>query len=210
MSSAREKAAEHFWNWGIPQLEVRLALDPSQAAQGLSTGEAARRRAQHGPNEAVVMGRSSLLMQLAARFKNPLIIILLAASAMSALSGEVASFVIIVVVVLLGVGLDFVQEVRAERTAAALRGQVAVRSRVRRDGKECIVPAVELVPGDVVSLRAGDRIPADGRLLEARDFFPIRRCSPASPTPSRSTQASWPAKRSSPALRPTRYFWAAP
>jgi len=171
MSSAREKAAEHFWNWGIPQLEVRLALDPSQAAQGLSTGEAARRRAQHGLNEAVVMGRSSLLMQLAARFKNPLIIILLAASAMSALSGEVASFVIIVVAVLLGVGLDFVQEVRAERTAAALRGQVAVRSRVRRDGKECIVPAVELVPGDVVSLRAGDRIPADVRLLEARDFF---------------------------------------
>lgn len=170
-SASETKTPALFWNGPLPNLAAQLALAPDQAAAGLSSDEAARRRTIHGPNEAVTLERAPLIWQFLARFKNPLIIILLVASAMSALSGDVASFVIVTVVVLLGVGLDFVQEVRAERAAAALRGQVSSRALVRRDGEETSVPTQELVPGDVILLRAGDRVPADGRLLQARDFF---------------------------------------
>ena len=166
-----ESGRAAFWNLPLHEIASELARDLDKISQGLANDEAGQRLARFGTNDAVVGTRTPLVLQLAARFRNPLILILLAASALSALSGEVTSFIIIFAVVLLGVGLDFLQEVRAERTAAALREQVTVRARVLRDGAEIFVPASELVPGDVVLVRAGDRIPADGRLLQARDFF---------------------------------------
>jgi len=97
--------------------------------------------------------------------------VLLAASAVSALTGEITGFVIIWAIVLLSVTLDFVQEYRAGRAAEQLKKAVAVRATVLRDGHSQELPIAELVPGDVVLLAAGDLIPADCRLLEAKDFF---------------------------------------
>lgn len=106
-----------------------------------------------------------------ARFKNPLVILLLVASSVSALTGELTNFFIIAVMVLFSVTLDFVQEHRAGKAAASLRQSVSVRARVERDGKPVEIAVTEVVPGDLVVLSAGDMIPADGRVVEADDFF---------------------------------------
>ena len=111
------------------------------------------------------------MRQYLSRFRNPLVIILLVASAISASTGEVTNFLIISCIVLLSVTLDFVQEYRANAAAEKLRQSVAVRTRVLRDGKSQEIAVSEVVPGDVAELAAGDLIPADARVLEARDFF---------------------------------------
>ena len=110
-------------------------------------------------------------MRFLGRFRNPLVIILLLASALSAATGDVASFIIVFVIVLLSVVMDFVQESRAQNAVDALQEQVALRAQVLRDARETTLLVRQLVPGDVVRLAAGDLVPADGRLLEAHDFF---------------------------------------
>ena len=138
---------------------------------GLSGAEAKARLARFGANSFRERQARSLLLQYLSRFKNPLVIILLVASAVSAFSGEVTNFLIISFIVLLSVTLDFVQEYRANAAAKKLRQSVSVRATVLRDGKPLEVPVTGVVPGDVVLLSAGDLIPADGRVLEAHDFF---------------------------------------
>lgn len=138
---------------------------------GLSAGEAKARLARFGPNLFRDRQQRSLLRQYLRRFRNPLVIILLVASAISAFTGELTNFLIISCIVLLSVTLDFVQEYRANAAAEKLRQSVAVRTRVLRDGKSLELPVTEVVPGDVAELAAGDLIPADARVLEARDFF---------------------------------------
>ena len=105
------------------------------------------------------------------RLANPLILILLFASGLSAWTGEVTSFVIIVVIILLSVTLDVVQQRRAETTVDALRRSVGLKAQVLRNGVCREVPLDQLVPGDVVNLIAGDLVPGDSRLLSARDCF---------------------------------------
>ncbi|HTO83655.1 MAG TPA: magnesium-translocating P-type ATPase [Methylomirabilota bacterium] len=139
--------------------------------RGLTSAEASARLARYGPNQIARRRRLTVVRGLLARFGNPLVLILLGAAAVSAFTGDVASFAIIAVVVVLSVSLDFLQEYRAERAAEALQEQVALRVRVMRDGREAELPARSLVPGDVVRLSAGDLVPADGRLLAADDFF---------------------------------------
>ncbi|MBK7900844.1 MAG: magnesium-translocating P-type ATPase [Azonexus sp.] len=140
-------------------------------AGSLSAAEAGARLAQFGPNQFRDHRDQPLWLQFLARFKNPLVILLLFASALSAIAGEFTNFLIISVMVLFSVTLDFVQERRAGKAAASLRQSVAVRTRALRDGKSVEVPVAEVVPGDWVMLSAGDMIPADGRVLEANDFF---------------------------------------
>ncbi|MGN6527591.1 MAG: magnesium-translocating P-type ATPase [Burkholderiaceae bacterium] len=136
-------------------------------------GEAAARslRAIHGDNVLRVERRRALAVEYLSHFRNPLVLLLLAASAASALLGDVTSFVVIGLIVLGSVTLDFVQEHRAATAATRLRESVAVRATVLRDGAPARLPAAQLVPGDVVRLAAGDLVPADGRVVEARDFF---------------------------------------
>ena len=110
-------------------------------------------------------------MEFLRRFRNPLVLILIAASVISALTGEVASFLIIIVMVLMSVILDFVQEYRAGRAAQRLRQSVQIRAKVVRDGVTKEVPVSQVVPGDVALLASGSLVPADGRLLDARDLF---------------------------------------
>ncbi|MBI5917759.1 MAG: magnesium-translocating P-type ATPase [Nitrosomonadales bacterium] len=148
-------------------------LDPLTGGEssGLSNAEVKVRLARHGPNVFHARRERSLLIQYLSRFKNPLVIILLVASIVSALSGEVINFIIISVIVLLSVTLDFVQEYRANAAAEKLRLSVAVRASVMRAGQPQEIPVSKIVPGDVVLLTAGDLIPADGCVLEAHDFF---------------------------------------
>ena len=134
---------------------------------GLTSAEAARRLAQYGPNELQAFARTSPWHTLAAQFKNVLIVILLVATLLSGLLGHGLEAVVIAVIVLFAVLLGFVQEYRAERALEALRAMAAPLGHVLRDGIETAVPARELVPGDVVLLRAGDRVPADARLMQA-------------------------------------------
>jgi Mg2+-importing ATPase len=154
-------------------LEPRPAATADQArvAAGLSQVEARARLARFGPNLFRERREKSLLLQYLSRFRNPLVIILLVASAVSAFTGEVTNFLIITCMVLLSVTLDFVQEYRANAAAEKLRQSVSVRTTVLRDGQSLDVAVTEVVPGDVALLAAGDLIPADGVVLEARDFF---------------------------------------
>jgi len=111
------------------------------------------------------------VLQFLARFANPLVVLLLAAAVLSAGTGDVASSWILAGVILLSVTLDFVQEYRAGRAADSLKASVALRASVLRDGRWAEVPAAGIVPGDVVQLQPGGLVPADGRVLDARDFF---------------------------------------
>jgi Mg2+-importing ATPase len=115
--------------------------------------------------------RRPLWRQVVERFANPLVIILLFASALSAWTGEVTSFVIIVAIILLSVVLDVAQQRRAENTIDALRRSVGLRAQVLRDGDRREIAVDQLAPGDVVELKAGDVVPGDSRVLTARDCF---------------------------------------
>src|SRR5512133_1085282 len=135
--------------------------------KGLTDAEAAQRLAEVGPNELRASERVSWWKILAAQFKNVLIVILLVATVLSVALGHGLESLVIAVIVLFAVLLGFVQEYRAERAIESLRQMSAPTATVLRGGREVEVPARELVPGDVVILRTGNRIPADGRLLEA-------------------------------------------
>ncbi len=156
-----------FWNLPSEALLSQMEALPA----GLSQQEAQARTARFGPNTLRNYGERPLIIQYLSHFKNPLVMVLLAASAVSALTGEITGFVIIWAVVLMSVTLDFVQEYRAGRAAEQLKHAVAVRATVLRDGFSQEIQIAVLVPGDVVVLAAGDLIPADCRLLEAKDFF---------------------------------------
>jgi Mg2+-importing ATPase len=156
-----------FWQIALADLEKQLGAGRT----GLSSAEAASRRLRYGPNTLEGRRRLSLPLKFLGRFRNPLVIILLAAAAVSAATGDLASFIIISTIVLMSAVLDTVQEYRAEEAAESLKVSVALKERVLRDGREVTVQGQDLVPGDVVLLAAGDLVPADGRLLEARDFF---------------------------------------
>jgi Mg2+-importing ATPase len=138
---------------------------------GLSQAEAARRLVRYGPNRLRPHRERALLIQFLLRLRNPLVLILLIASIITALTGDAVGAALIGLIVMMSVTLDFVQEYRAGRAAERLAQRVAVTATALRDGVAREVPVSEIVPGDVVRLTAGDLAPADGRVLEARDFF---------------------------------------
>lgn len=156
-----------FW-----QQDLQALLESSQATSGgLTSSEAAARLTRYGPNLFHPLAKNALLFQFLSKFSNPLVVILLVASAISALTGDVASFIIISLIVLMSVTLDFIQEYRAGKEADKLRQSVTVHVQALRDGTSQEIPLPSLVPGDVVLLAAGDLVPGDGRILEAKDFF---------------------------------------
>jgi Ca2+-transporting ATPase len=140
-------------------------LDSSR--EGLDDGQAKDRLLRFGANELPRAGERRWLRLLAAQFRNILILILLVAAAISLFLGETIEAVAILVIIFISILLGFAQEYRAERAIESLRRIAAPNARVRRGGRESLIPARELVPGDVILLATGDRIPADGRLLEA-------------------------------------------
>ena len=142
---------------------VRLYSNP----KGLTSVEAAKRLEKTGPNEIQAAKPVSAWEILLAQFKNILILILLGATVISLFLRHGVESIVIAVIVLFAVLLGFIQEYRAERAIEALRQMAAPTASVLRDGDEVEIPARELVPGDVIMLHTGDRIPADARLLEA-------------------------------------------
>jgi P-type Mg2+ transporter len=149
---------------------AELLAQLGTSEQGLTTAEAARRLTQVGPNEPPFARRTAGLGQLLLFLVNPLVIILLLASLASALLGEVLNAAIIATMVLLSVALNFFQAYRSQRAADRLRATVTPTATVQRDGAWQELPRRELVPGDIIRLTAGDLVPADARLLEARDL----------------------------------------
>ncbi len=145
--------------------EVISSLKSSRA--GLSSTEVKDRLSRFGFNELAKKKSISPWMLFLEQFKNILIIILLIAVVLSAVIGEPIDAIIIGVIILFACGLGFIQEYRAERAMEALKRMAAPTASVLRDGSEQEIPARELVPGDVVVIRTGDRIPADARLIEA-------------------------------------------
>jgi P-type Ca2+ transporter type 2C len=149
-----------------PPAEVAAALGVDPDA-GLTRAEAAERLEHGGRNELAEPPRRSRLALFAAQFKSLLIVILVIAAGLAAAVGDLKDAVVIGVVLVLNATLGYVQEAKAERSVDALRRMLTTRARVRRDGRLVDVDGAELVPGDVVLLEAGDRVPADGRLLQA-------------------------------------------
>lgn len=132
---------------------------------GLDAGEAATRLERHGPNRLPEPPRRSPLRRFLLQFHNILIYVLLASAGITAALGHVADTLVILAVVVANAVIGFIQEGKAERAMEAIRRMLAPRAAVLRDGTRCSVAGEELVPGDVVVLEAGARVPADLRLL---------------------------------------------
>jgi Mg2+-importing ATPase len=138
---------------------------------GLNEAEAESRLKQVGANEIARQKRQSVLMRLLSNVKNPLVLLLVALGVLSYLTGDQRATVVIFVMVVLGVVLRFFQELRADNAAAKLQAMVGNTATVVRDGKDQEVPLKMLVPGDIIRLAAGDMVPADARVLSAKDLF---------------------------------------
>jgi len=139
---------------------------------GLTTAEAQKRLEQYGPNKLKEAEKPTLLQRFVAQLKDPMLIILMIAAGVSALTGmlagenEWAEVIIILAVVLLNAILGVIQESKAEAAIEALQTMTAATCKVMRDGKMVVLHSDELVPGDVILLEAGDAVPADGRIIE--------------------------------------------
>lgn len=139
----------------------------NSSREGLSSEEAERRLSEHGPNQLEEIYKPSKARIFLRQFENYLIIVLLAASAISWIAGETTNAYVIVGIIFFISLLGFVQEYKAERAMEALQEMVAPEANVLRPGgKMSRIPVKGLVPGDVVYLEAGDKVPADGRVIE--------------------------------------------
>lgn len=140
------------------------------APTGLDDSEAQRRLTQYGPNEPVARRADSLVAQVLRRFSNPLVLILMFASVISAFTRDFANATIIFTIVVLSVAIDVVQTRRSARAAEALKARIAQTATVIRNGVEREIPRREVVQGDVVRLTAGDMVPADARVIASNDL----------------------------------------
>jgi len=164
---ASARPAPHYWNMPIDDIEQQLGV----TAAGLDAATAAQRLEQFGPNQIADADRHTALRIFFNQFKSAIILILLFATAVSALLRDWVDAAIILAIVLGSALLSFYQEYGASNATARLRAQVSARATVLRDGQAQSVPAEAVVPGDVILLSAGSLIPADAILLEGKDFF---------------------------------------
>jgi Ca2+-transporting ATPase len=153
--------------WHAVSAERAVHLLEVDQAHGLSAAAAQARRAQYGPNRLAAKAPRPAWLKFLDQFRSMLIVVLLGAAVLAGAVGDLTDAIVIGVVVLVNALLGFLQEHRAEAALAALRSMLAPVARVRRDGRTVQVPADELVPGDVLLLEAGDRVPADARVLVA-------------------------------------------
>lgn len=153
----------------LPINQLLEKLDTSQ--QGLSNEEATNRLETIGPNELSQRKKKTALLELIHHLANPLIIILLIAGFISGLLGETINAAIILSIVLISIGLDLFQESNAEKAAELLKAKVATTATVFREGAKAEIKLTEIVPGDIILLSAGDIVPADSRVITAKDLF---------------------------------------
>ncbi|HEV2947908.1 MAG TPA: magnesium-translocating P-type ATPase [Gemmataceae bacterium] len=178
MSAASNKAAAISVS---PQLVGAARREPEDVCKmletsptGLTQQEAERRLEQYGPNEVAQERESGWPWRLLLACRNPLVILLTALAAVSLATGDVRAATVMALMVLLGVGLRFFQESRADKAAAKLKAMISVTATAIRDGKAKELPLRELVPGDIIKLSAGDMIPADIRIISSKDLFIIQ------------------------------------
>ena len=178
-------------DWEMEELASHFQVNPSV---GLNEKEAQERLGQIGPNQLSEGKRSSLFALFVDQFKDFMVLVLLAATLISGLLGEYTDAIAIIAIVILNAGLGFFQEVRAEKSLQALKKLTAPTAKVKRDGEWIKVDASKLVPGDIVALKSGDRIPADLRLIDTESLYveesaltgesvPVKKHSEALPRP---------------------------
>ncbi len=152
----------------LPVEEVlnRVASRP----EGLAPEEAERRLAEYGPNRLRPPSRRGPLLRFLAQFHNVLIYVLLVASFVTALLGHWVDIGVILGVVVISAIMGFTQEGKAEKALEGIRRMLTLYATVLRDGRRSVVPAESLVPGDIVVLQSGDKIPADVRLIQVKNL----------------------------------------
>jgi P-type Mg2+ transporter len=155
--------------WSITVEKLLSILQASRS--GLQIADAEGRLKQYGLNAIGSKKRATALPLLLSQFKSPLVLILIFAAIVSGMVGEWIDAGIVLAIVISSSILGFVQEYTASNAVEKLRSQVTIKSNVMRGGQTQMVPSEQVVPGDVVSLSAGSLIPADGIVLEAKDFF---------------------------------------
>jgi calcium-translocating P-type ATPase len=176
-----------------PEEEISLLLrDLGTSRQGLSPREATRRLEQHGPNEIRRREQRSRLRDLAAQFTHPLAMLLWVAAGLAVVGGIVPLAMAIVAVIVLNAVFAFAQELQAERATEALQAFLPPQTRVRRGGAAVDIPASELVPGDVLLIEEGDRLPADARLVDGLVELDMSPLTGESQSVSRSARRSRP------------------
>ncbi|HKB55657.1 MAG TPA: magnesium-translocating P-type ATPase [Ramlibacter sp.] len=163
----RELVPEAYWSLPADALMAEL----NSAAGGLSSREARRRLKQYGPNALKAMKRATALGLFANQFKSPLVLILIVASVISLVAAEWIDAGMVLVIVFGSTLLGFTQEYIAGNAIERLRSKITIHSAVLRDGQPRTLPSNRVVQGDIVQLSAGSLIPADGVVLEAKDFF---------------------------------------
>lgn len=167
INQAPKEIEEPWFAYDASFIEKKLE---TSFEKGLTTEEAKIRLEKYGPNQLQAEEKTPRWKVFIEQFKDTLIYILLIAAIISALMGELTDFFVIIFIVLLNAVIGFIQEGKADAAIEALKNISAPEASVMRDGKETRVKAHELVPGDIIILNEGDRIPADGRLFEQKNF----------------------------------------
>jgi cation-transporting P-type ATPase F len=162
----KDKSIERPWHaMGRKDVLAFLGVDE----RGLSAGQVDERLEKYGPNLLPQEDKPSALRRFMMQFKNVLIYVLLVAAVLTLALGEFVDSAVIFAVVIINAIIGFIQEGKAERAMEAIRAMLSPKALVVRDGKEQDLPAEELVPGDIVMVRSGDRVPADLRVVSARN-----------------------------------------
>lgn len=156
--------------WHALPAEAALQTLQAHAHQGLSSQQAAERKQQYGPNSLPEAKRRPAWLRLLLQFHNPLIYVLIAAGVVTLLLRDYVDAGVIFGVVIINAFIGFVQEGKAESALDAVRGMLASHADVIRNGERCQIDAADLVPGDIVLLESGDKIPADLRLFRAKNL----------------------------------------
>jgi P-type Mg2+ transporter len=164
---AGEGAGGAFWAGDADALIAGLRSSP----QGLSQAKAAARLKRYGPNSVEDRRELGALGLLLHQFKSPLVLILVFGAGIALTLGQLIDASIVILIVLGSCALGFLQEYNASRAVQSLRARLALTVKVVRDGERRSLPVIDLVPGDVIELAAGNLVPADGRILAARDFL---------------------------------------
>ena len=152
---------------GLDELYRKLDSSP----KGLTTKEAINRSNLLGYNQIARVKKISLFWQFLSYFKNPLILVLIAAAIISGTTGQLKSMIIILSMVFLSVVLNFYQEHKSSKAAEKIARRLAIKTNILRDGTKQELDTKYIVPGDMIYLSAGDIVPADGKLISADDFF---------------------------------------
>lgn len=164
-SSKEDKSPLIRWHF-LSTLEVQKALN-TDFENGLSTPEAEKRLQQYGRNTLTSTPRRSALSIIFAQFKSLIVVLLIAAAGIAFLLNDMIEGYAILVVVVINTIIGFLTELRAEQAITAMQEQTVPTAHILRDEDEQIIPAANLVPGDIVVLSAGERVPADGRIVES-------------------------------------------